>query len=229
MSRQLLQNSYCVVSDALPEAWRTSLQVRRRMTHFSDVGIVFVHVPKVAGASVNEVLYGRLMGHFTIQQFRRWAPEDVGQLPTFSLVRNPWDRIVSAYRFVCTGRGVGGNVTAAIRHKSRYSGSAFSSFERFVFEWLAPRRTEVLDGVFRPQSLYLLDSDGKVALTHVGRLERMQETEQWLSETLCRKVLIPHNNRSGYDLSYRGSYTPKLIQAVSEIYADDINLFGYDF
>lgn len=49
----------------LPEELRAWILVQRRSPLWLRSGIVFVHIPKAAGTSFNQALYGRFMGHVT--------------------------------------------------------------------------------------------------------------------------------------------------------------------
>ena len=213
----------------LPGPLRRALLVRRRARHWLRAGIVFIHVPKAAGTSINEALYGRFMGHARASDLRRWAPAAVNALPSFSVTRNPWDRLLSAYRFAKSGQGIGDSYRAGMWRPHLYRGPEFASFERFVREWLAPRDVTKLDGVFQPQWLFLCDRDKKLLVDHAGRLENLGPTYAFIEAHIGPIVPLARANRSGPILDYRQYYTPELVRRVGDIYRDDIASFGYDF
>ncbi|MDQ4087123.1 MAG: sulfotransferase family protein [Pseudomonadota bacterium] len=217
------------LSYRLPEGPRRALMVRRRAKYWRRAGIVFIHVPKAAGTSINEALYGRFMGHARASDVKRWAPRAVRALPSFSVTRNPWDRLVSAYRFASRGQGLGETYRAGMWQASRYRTPEFATFERFVEEWLAPRDVTRLDGVFKPQWLFLCDRSKRLLVDHAGRLEDMEPTLDFIARHAGSRPAPARANRSGESVDYRSFYTPPLINAVAEIYRDDIELFGYDF
>ncbi|GAH07415.1 unnamed protein product, partial [marine sediment metagenome] len=64
------------------------------------------HIPRNGGTSINNALYGRFMGHYTARDVRFWAPDLFGRLPSFAVTRNPWARLLSAYRFAEKQSGV---------------------------------------------------------------------------------------------------------------------------
>jgi hypothetical protein len=213
----------------LPGGLRRALLVRRRAEYWRRAGIVFIHVPKVAGTSMNEALYGRFMGHPRALDLKRWAPPDVKALPSFSLTRNPWDRLVSAYRFASAGQGVGESYRAGMWKPERYRVPEFESFERFVRDWLAPRDATKLDGVFQPQWLFLCDRRMNLLVDHVGRLEDLGPTYDFIARVLGSAPRIARANRSGDSADYRGFYTPELTKIVGDIYRRDAEMFGYEF
>lgn len=213
----------------LPAPVRRAVLVRRRARLWMTAGIVFVHVPKAAGTSINEALYGRFMGHPRATDIRRWAPRHIQALPSFSVVRNPWSRLVSAYQFVKRGRGSGESFVARIWNHQIYQVPEFSDFERFVNEWLMPRDVRKLDGVFQPQSLFICDRSNAPLVDHIGRFEDLDLTIKYIAEQTGRTVVFGHANRSGGDIDYRNFYTPSLARQVGDIYSIDIENFKYEF
>ncbi|HWT11294.1 MAG TPA: sulfotransferase family 2 domain-containing protein [Allosphingosinicella sp.] len=213
----------------LPGGLRRAILVRRRARYWRRAGIVFIHVPKAAGTSFNEALYGRFMGHPRASDIARWGSAAVRALPSFSVTRNPWDRLLSAYRFARQGGGQGETYRAGMWQPERYRVPEFESFERFVTQWLAERDVEKLDGVFQPQWLFLCDRDLKPLVDHVGRLEDLGPTYAFVERHIGRFAPIARANRSGEALDYRAFYTPETVELVGRIYRKDIETFGYVF
>ncbi|HEX8639917.1 MAG TPA: sulfotransferase family 2 domain-containing protein [Allosphingosinicella sp.] len=202
--------------------------MRRRAGYWLRAGIVFIHVPKAAGTSFNHALYGRFIGHPRAMDVARWAPKAVQALPSFSVTRNPWDRLVSAYRFARAGGGLG-EKRAGMWRARHYQVPEFATFERFVREWLAPRDVTRLDGVFQPQTLFLCDRSGTPLLDHIGRLEDLEPTYAFIARHRAPIPRLEKTNRSGDSVDYRRFYTPELVRLVGNIYRGDVERFGYDF
>ena len=211
----------------LPRSARMALLVRRRERCLRDAGVVFVHVPKAAGSSVNQALYGRFMGHYTARDVARFGSPAVKALPRFAVVRDPWSRTVSAWRFARAGVGQGEGVVAGMRDAARYDRPEFAGFERFVRDWLAHADLAAEDGVFQPQSRWLTDAGGRTIVDHVGRLEDLAPTIAWVEARTGRPLAIPHTNRSGDAVDWRALYTAETAAIVGRVYAGDARRLGY--
>ena len=208
-------------------SFRHNLNIYRRYLHWARLNCIFVHVPKAAGTSVNKALYGRTLGHYSAAKIQSKFPGLYERTFTFSLVRNPWDRALSAYRFACVGK----TNSMGVRKPGQYRIPEFESFERFVCEWLPKQDIEDRDFIFRPQQMFVCDDAGQVMVDHLGRVEAMDETVKVLTERLGKKITIRNENSTGaLREDYRTAYVrPEMIDIVGSVYCNDVNLFRYDF
>lgn len=212
---------------AMPRGLYMNILVHRRARLWKRAGLIFIHVPKNGGTSINRALYGQFMGHYSIAEVARWKPDLYTALPSLGITRNPWARLVSAYRFARAGTAM--NDGARIAAPARYQIPAFASFERFVTEWLEGRDLSLEDNVFRPQSGFLTRHDGAIGVTHLGRLEEPASYTGFLETVLGQPVSIEWLNRTSDALGYRDAFTPETRDLVAQIYAEDIKRFSYDF
>ncbi|WP_395390908.1 sulfotransferase family 2 domain-containing protein [Novosphingobium sp. BL-8A] len=143
---------------------------RERLHRIRASGLLFIHVPKNAGTSISERLYGAQTKHATALYYSRVAP-DVLALPSFAIIRNPVERFLSAYRYARTG---------GTRHRSvsqpflgRYG--SFRSIDDAIDHLAAARSLFDIDHVFRPQAWYLLDAHGQQAVDRLIPYERIGE------------------------------------------------------
>ncbi|MGB7655056.1 MAG: sulfotransferase family 2 domain-containing protein [Novosphingobium sp.] len=202
-------------------------KIRRRkvLKAYADAGVAFLHVPRTAGTSIASALYGMQINHFPLREMTPLM-RDLRILPHFAIVRNPWDRAVSAWNFV--RRGGGQDNLVQVRSHHRYQVPAFRTFEHFVQDWLPGCDMDLVDGMFRPQMYFLADADGQLSLDHLGRFEDLSATVRWLQGHVPELQKIPHMNavdRAPYKLHY----TPSSRDLIGHIYAQDIEKFGYDF
>jgi hypothetical protein len=225
MFPEMIRNAYY----RLPDGIQRAILVKRRERIWIEAGIVFIHIPKAAGTSISEALYGSFMGHVRASDVRRWGSAQVNALPSFAVTRNPWDRLVSAYRF--TKRllekdwKTGAHIPPAVRAQI----PDVESFEAFVRDWLAHRDVRRLNLIFRPQSQFVCDSGGNLLVDHLGRVEDIGATYEFLESYVAGLGPMKRENVSGAPVDYRQFYTPRLKELVERIYADDVQRLGYDF
>lgn len=204
----------------LPDGLRIPADILRRCPRWREAGVIFVHVPKAAGVSVSRALYGRPLGHFQARDIRRICPETFASLITFGVVRHPVDRLYSAYRFARTG----GTKEMGMTHPEIYRTEVFSTFDRFVGEWLVKQDLASIDGVFRPQHLYLCDG-AEIIVDQVIPLEQIGEGMHTLSARLGKKIVLGHHNKSTErSLVIESAETLAIIH---KLYRKDFEFFNY--
>jgi chondroitin 4-sulfotransferase 11 len=213
----------------LPESRRSQLIILRRQKLWADAGVIFIHVPKAAGTSISDEIYGRFVGHLAAKHVKRFAPGAFTALPSFTVVRNPFSRLLSAYRFATQGAVAGSGPVAGMFHPEIYQSPAFRSFDSFIEEWLPQQDLSKIDYVFRPQTHYVLDEAGAVLPDYVGRVEDMASVEAHLGKTLNKPVSIGRHNTTGKPDSYVAKYSPSMRNIVSGVYHADLEAFNYDF
>jgi hypothetical protein len=192
---------------------------------FRETGSVFIHVPKAAGTSVSRALYGINVGHRKAIDYDRISARYFRRYFRFGFVRNPWDRVVSAYEFAHAG----GTEFVKPIHDPAYAGDDFASFDRFVAGWLTRVPLETADVVFQPQWTFLCDRDGTLLVDHVGRTERLTDALRPVEAALGVAIEPARLNRTERRLGYADYYTPETRDIVADIYRRDIEMFGYEF
>lgn len=118
-----------------------------------------------------------------------------------------------------------------INKPEQYRIPEFDTFERFVHEWLPSQDLSKADFVFQPQSFFVTDTNGKVILDFLGKLEERERGISHVEEAIKRKLNLPEMNRTKTkDTLSESLYTSDdMINIVADIYAQDIQLFGYKF
>lgn len=203
-----------------------NINLYRRYPHWKTAGCIYIHIPKAAGTSINSAIYGRTLGHYRAHEISSRFPKLYQNCFTFSFVRNPWSRVLSAYQFAKTG----GTDAMGMSNPEKYQVPEFETFERFLFDWLSSRNLENEDFVFQPQCNYVLNENMKVMVDFIGKVENFEHDIKIVEKTLSRDILLKHINRTSKTFDFRKSYTnPAMVDLVSRLYAEDINLFNYDF
>ncbi|GBQ84912.1 hypothetical protein AA13595_1532 [Gluconacetobacter johannae DSM 13595] len=136
---------------------------RGRLDTIRRRGVLFIHVPKNAGTSVSVALYGRELRHESMRSYLHAAPDLARVLPSFAILRDPVDRFVSAFTFARYGGGAHRLVAAPFR--ALYMG--FKSLDDALTHVERARSPYQMDHFFRPQSWYVTDRNGRVAVDHL--------------------------------------------------------------
>lgn len=183
---------------------------------FHQQRAIFVHIPKAAGSSVCLALFGHQVGHYTIHQWRAMDARACRKYFTFTFVREPADRLYSAFRYLQSG---GMNEVDRAFAEQRLAGLEFAAFvERLAVD------PELLDWIhFRPQHEFLMNED-RVLVDFVGRYENIAEDFATVAARLGRDAELPRFNagdRPGVTMS---DETRRLIR---RIYEKDYQAFCY--
>jgi hypothetical protein len=189
---------------------------------------IFIHIPKTAGTSVGEAIYGHWVGHVPLSRFAAFDDRKFKSFFKFSFVRNPWDRLLSAFAHL-----KGGGEPLARREElwsKRHLGD-IEEFEQFVLRLRNSRfRSLILADVhFRPQLNWItLPGSERIAVDYLGRFESLEEDYSEVAHRLGIGNSLPIRKRTKRP-RYREAYSPEMGRIVEEIFRNDIERLGYSF
>jgi hypothetical protein len=202
-----------------------------------DLKILFIHINKTGGSSIVRAL-NMLQVHLSVDlifsseienddQFNIWEGWKNGKRRTtynwdkltniknywneyksFSIVRNPWDRVVSDF-FYCKKENYV-PVELTFRNEVLYNKDNFERWKQPCYNWLT--------------------LNGEVAVQNILRFENLQSD----FEKMCKQlelpdgINLPHLNKTKHK-HYTEYYDEETKQIVAEKYAKDIEYFGYEF
>lgn len=186
---------------------------------------IFIHVPKNAGLSVRQMFDMGKLSHAPAIAYRETDRAFFSSAFKFAVVRNPWDRMVSAFHFLQSATPFDTDVKWRARHLTPNM-----TFEDFVLSLQRRgRRMRVLAYPhFAPQWHFVADEKGNLLMDEVFRFERLNEELGRISEKLGRPYEVVHKNSSSHGL-YQSYYDDITRRIVGSIYRRDIELFGYSF
>jgi hypothetical protein len=151
-------------------------------------------------------------GHIRWDEIRRVLSDDVWDgYFKFAFVRNPWERFVSYCAFMHRGT------------------DAFSRDPRELMRSVLDNPEHRQRVVFQPQHQFICDADGKIMVDHLGRQETMQDSYNVIADRIgVPRQELERKNASSHG-PWRDYYDDELKHRVAELYARDIDVFGYTF
>jgi len=189
---------------------------------FDHKKCIFFHIPKVGGTSVCLALFGYQVGHLYFNQLYNSNPKKAMTYFKFTLVRNPWDRLVSAYHFLLSGGMNSSDESWAKNNLAEYDG-----FEDFVKKWINNKNIYTYIH-FVPQYEFISDINGVVKADFIGKIENIDNDIKKISSTLNTEIKLNKLNGSK-QRPYTEYYNDETKKIVFEVYEKDITLFGYEF
>lgn len=199
---------------------------------------IFIHIPKTGGDSIEWAIWGprrreaELFGGFVTalgnkyqtgglqHLLARQVRQEVGAATfaacfRFTVVRNPWDRVVSQYAFMARRP----DLRALIGMPE----------DACLAEYL-DRTGQVEHVQWMPQRAFIEDADGQWLVDVVARFERLrQDMAEIFARIGMAGVELPHRNASRRARDYRGYYDAATRRIVALRYGGDIEAFGYRF
>jgi chondroitin 4-sulfotransferase 11 len=214
--------------------------------------LVFIHVPKTGGSSIEKLLglndplhffhaqpipalmpHDRTPQHFTWRELVPYLSEEFAATAfKFAFVRNPWDRFLSEFSWrQCLYR----RMSPERQARCFYDAQDVATLDAFVrtLELPAPIRLDAVrgfDGHLETQLSFLVNHTGRIAMDFVGRFECFSRDVGVITQRVGLTLeQLPHLKKSTRAPRYRDVFSPSARAAVEAFYADDIREFGYKF
>lgn len=200
---------------------------------------LFIHVQKTGGVTIRSLLETALPDarkhrkpvnhHATLAQVLEREPE-LGDYWTFGFVRNPWSRLVSWYDMVQRFKARADEGRSGSRKHlvvNPFLGAVardYPTFEDFVL-----RGPEDWERLRMPQLDYLRTAERRVDF--VGRTESLNDDMHTVYRQLGLAVPedVPRKNKTVSHGDWRDNYTDRTRERVGELFAADVEEFGYEF
>ncbi|WP_196137745.1 sulfotransferase family 2 domain-containing protein [Aliikangiella sp. G2MR2-5] len=186
---------------------------------FDQTKSIFIHIPKAAGTSISQSLYGENTFHFTADTYNFLPREDFNEYFKFAFVRNPYERILSTYKY--SFKQFKEHPKTSVAFVTR-----FKSFENFVLEWVN-RKNISKHYFFYTQERYISDQTGKLLVDYIGKFETVDEDFKFVARKLNIDKELMHTNKSP-KRKEETVYTEDMANKVFNVYKNDFMLFGYD-
>lgn len=208
---------------------------------------VFVHVPKAAGTSVTNMLSkyttyqdleigGTHFGEYIQPAYKKrfgigkHSPASnirdlIGQehwnnMFTFSIVRNPYDRVISTYKFLNKWEGTPEHYKKEL--------VKFTDINDYILSnmW---EESDGPDFIFKPQTFWLTDVNdrSKLIVNFVGKLETLdQDLAKIMSKIEKTNIEVeeaPQLNKTEGEFEL----SAEAVEKINRVYARDFDFWGY--
>ncbi|KYP10022.1 MAG: hypothetical protein A0129_15195 [Limnobacter sp. CACIAM 66H1] len=199
------------------------------MRSFLKTESIFIHIPKAAGSSIGKQIYGGITCSHTSLYWYTLAltHKQINSFFIYSIVRNPWDRLHSAYYFLRSGGLHRGDRQSFREHLSHYT-----DFADFVHDIPKSGLPPIIH--FKPMHYFVELRPGKTFLDYFGYFEDLDRAYARILDRIPRPEatsprLCRENITTNKAISYKEDYTGRMIDIVGSTYSRDIDLFGYTF
>jgi len=177
---------------------------------------IWIRIPKTGSQSIKSLIHDEIQHpHFSSQALVQViGRQRYDELFKFTIVRNPWDRLVTCYHYY--------------QHKE-------SSFEQWIKNGMP---NNITGSKFRPSSLihqlgWFTDEEGNSMVDFIGKLENIDKDWKIICDFLKidEPEKIPHKNktRQARKKHYSTYYDEELKNLVGDMCSEEIKLLNYEF
>lgn len=185
----------------------------------NELKAIFIHIPKAAGRSAAKAVYGiENMGHYSVKDYSYCSSLKFREYFKFSFVREPLDRLYSAYSYLVNQQG-----TSSDAYVGRRINSEFIDFECFVMNYLDSNSIRSWYH-FNPQVDFLY-MNSSLSVDFLGRFENFQPDLQVVLGQLGQNAKCEHVNKAKNKKKL--DVGTKVSNRVKALYIDDYRAFGY--
>ena len=211
---------------------------------YPEIDCIFVHIPRTAGHSVADGLFreattrdlpaswaelgnevNRLEMHSTAAQVRSViGPDRWSSMTTFTIVRNPWDLMLSCYRYLTEYAPRQQDFLASLGAEVRALGD-FNSFIRSP--WGSERIMHLSAEI---EDWYMID--GAQAVDEVFRIEDLsEEWPRFVARLKLPEALgeLPHRGATSKVQDRHSAYDDDTRELIAKRFANLIERFEYTF
>ena len=186
---------------------------------FVKTKTIFTHIPKAAGISITSAIYEHEVGHIPISIYKEILGQDFNQYFKFTFVRNPIDRIISAFYFLKQGGLNKLDYFLGRRYVYKYNdiNDFIRNFLNYESIWSYIH--------FFPQYYFLLDEKGNILVDFIGKVETLEEDICFIEKILNKKLFIEKKNTTKN--KEKVILDSSSIDKIYDIYKKDFEIFNY--
>jgi hypothetical protein len=192
---------------------------------------IFIHIPKTAGTSIEQYICekgkiqlfyrgvssdNRSMHHYTALELIEKIPNYFNKYYKFSIVRNPYDRLLSEYYW-----------TPIINVGYKYKKSK-DDFLKYVVHVIKHAKyfNNIYNDHFLSQYLFVTNNKKQLLVNHLFKYEELDHVTQFLKKKLNIKVDFPYLNKINDNIE-KEYWNDAQKEIIYELYKNDFIFFGY--
>jgi hypothetical protein len=202
-----------LMSRALSDASKAISRIRQK--YYDD--FVFIHINKTGGSSIERALSLPYQHRTALEKIEEIGRKQWDGKFTFTVVRNPWDKVVSQYHY----RVQINQTNLAIRTVPFVDWVKLTYGSQDPFYYQNPK-------MFMPQTDWITDLDGSVLVKRICRFENFSGDFAEVCNQLRRPCELPHVRKSERG-DYRMYYDDETTDIIGKWFSKDIESFGYKF
>jgi hypothetical protein len=198
--------------------------------------LIYIHIPKTGGWSMHNTLksvgFTKKNGHKFGGEIKGIMGDSFDDHFKFTIVRDPWSRLLSSYTFLSTGS----DVHRPPEHKE-FLTLGVQTFESFIHKLYEINKNE--DDIYilphnktHRVNLFTLNQVNWVSgvdVNYIGYLGDLEESMNRINEMTGINIPIPPKGNTTKHDNPTDVYTTELIDIVSEMYHKDITKFNFKF
>lgn len=188
---------------------------------------IFTHIPKCAGISIDESLFGEKIGHKNYIDFKVYDARRCRRYFKFTVVREPIDRFISAFRFLKSG---GRN--SVDRDWSNRLLSKFNTPEELavVMQSDVALSTQVFSMQhFRPQYTFLVNERAQIEMDYILSFSSLADGFKEITEVLGVAAELKHANKTSSSTAPTGELSRESRVFLMKEYQEDYKRLGQYF
>lgn len=188
--------------------------------------LIFVSIPKTFGSEIADSLQMNEMNDsFKWYSYKNRAPTKWRKYYSFSVVRNPFERIVKNFKDARNGDSYWDTAISPTKLKH---GSGLGTLEDKSFREMISLLDELEHEGWEGQYTYVTNGTGDLVVDKIVKLENINEgLNRFLEKIGCSKsVDIKPESES---LKYRNYYDKETKEKVKKKYKKDLDFFDYSF
>ena len=226
--RKVSWKSHPLISYFLGDSKATAICLQLDLNLFDYIGpkndiwsgVIFIHIPKAAGSSILNTGVKWTLGHKPISFYQRHLPKGTTMPPTFAVVRNPYDRYLSAFYFLKNG-----GITTLDKEWAKQNIPDDSDHNDFAINHL--HKKNVIRWMhFIPQTAFICSEDNEILVDECIKLENINQDWQTISKKFNLCGTLPHYNSTQYKTSHKLSEAAK--SKIKSLYSKDFLLLNYN-